>query len=147
MLLAINKTDDKRAEAGALDLYRLGFDPVIEMSAEHGRGVGDLMDEIVRRLPARAAPEAAATTEEEERHGGHAPAELAVAIVGRPNAGKSSLVNRLLREDRMIVSELPGTTRDPVDSVWPGTARRCASSTRPASARPAAWPAAAPSSR
>ncbi len=117
VLLAINKTDDKRAEAGALDLYRLGFDPVIEVSAEHGRGVGDLMDEVVRRLPARASPEAAALTEEDERHGGHAPAELAVAIVGRPNAGKSSLVNRLLREDRMIVSELPGTTRDPVDSV------------------------------
>ena len=61
VLLAINKTDDKRAAAGALDLYRLGFDPVIEVSAEHGRGVGDLMDEIVRRLPARASPEAAAS--------------------------------------------------------------------------------------
>jgi GTPase len=117
VLLAINKTDDKRAVSGALDLYRLGFDPVLEMSAEHGRGVGDLMEEIVRRLPQRAEVEAAASSEEEERHGAHAPAELAVAIVGRPNAGKSSLVNRLLREDRMIVSETPGTTRDPVDSV------------------------------
>jgi GTP-binding protein len=117
VLLAINKTDDKRAVSGALDLYRLGFDPVFEMSAEHGRGVGDLMEEIVRRLPPRAAVETDASTEEEERHGAHAPAELAVAIVGRPNAGKSSLVNRLLREDRMIVSPTPGTTRDPVDSV------------------------------
>ena len=117
VLLAINKTDDKRSVSGALDLYRLGFDPVIEMSAEHGRGVGDLMDEITRRLPHRTAPEVAAPSEEEEMHGGHAPAELAVAIVGRPNAGKSSLVNCLLREDRMIVSDVPGTTRDPVDSV------------------------------
>ncbi|MGD9904414.1 MAG: ribosome biogenesis GTPase Der [Vicinamibacterales bacterium] len=118
VLLAINKTDDKRAAAGALELYRLGFDPVVEISAEHGRGVGDLVDEITQRLPARAAVEAERSTEEEERRGTHAPGELAVAIVGRPNAGKSSLVNRLLREDRMIVSELPGTTRDPVDSVF-----------------------------
>ena len=118
VLLAINKTDDKRAAAGALDLYRLGFDPVVEVSAEHGHGVGDLMDEITRRLPVRPVAEVAASTEEEEQHGAHAPAELAVAIVGRPNAGKSSLVNRLLREDRMIVSEIPGTTRDPVDSVF-----------------------------
>jgi GTP-binding protein len=117
VLLAINKTDDKRSVSGALDLYRLGFDPVIEMSAEHGRGVGELMDEIGRRLPRQPDHATAASTEEEERHGDHAPAELAVAIVGRPNAGKSSLVNRLLREDRMIVSETPGTTRDPVDSV------------------------------
>ncbi len=120
VLLVINKTDDKRAAAGALDLYRLGFDPVIEVSAEHGRGVGDLMDEIARRLPPRAAVESAEASEEDQRHGGHTPGELAVAIVGRPNAGKSSLVNRLLREDRMIVSATPGTTRDPVDSllIW-----------------------------
>ena len=120
VLLVINKTDDKRAAAGVLDLYRLGFDPVIEVSAEHGRGVGDLMDEIARRLPARTAVESAGASEEDQRHGGHTPGELAVAIVGRPNAGKSSLVNRLLREDRMIVSATPGTTRDPVDSllIW-----------------------------
>jgi GTP-binding protein len=117
VLLVINKTDDKRAAAGVLDLYRLGFDPVIEVSAEHGRGVGDLMDEIARRLPPRVVDEEAVATEAEERHGDHAPGELAVAIVGRPNAGKSSLVNRLLREDRMIVSPTPGTTRDPVDSL------------------------------
>lgn len=118
VLLAINKTDDRRAAAGVLDLYRLGFDPVLELSAEHGRGVGDLMDEIARRLPRRVDVDADASTEEQERHGGHRPNELSVAIVGRPNAGKSSLVNRLLREDRMIVSPTPGTTRDPVDSVF-----------------------------
>ena len=120
VLLAINKTDDKRAAAGALDLYRLGFDPVIEMSAEHGRGVGDLMDEIVRRLPARAAADGAVPDEEEERHGEHAPGGARRGHRRPPNAGKSSLVNRLLREDRMIVSDTPGTTRDPVDSasIW-----------------------------
>ena len=124
VLLAINKTDDRRAAAGVLDLYRLGFDPVIEVSAEHGRGVGDLLDEIKRRLPAAAAAAEAdvepdhEATDEQARHGSHRPDELKVAIVGRPNAGKSSLVNRLLREDRMIVSPMPGTTRDPVDSTF-----------------------------
>ncbi|MEP7117532.1 MAG: ribosome biogenesis GTPase Der [Acidobacteriota bacterium] len=118
VVLAINKTDDKRSIAGALELYRLGFDPVVEVSAEHGRGVGDLLDEVKSRLPAGVATDDDESNDEEVRHGGHAPSELAVAIVGRPNAGKSSLVNRLLKEDRMIVSPVPGTTRDPVDSVF-----------------------------
>ena len=118
VVLAINKTDDKRSIAGALELYRLGFDPVVEVSAEHGRGVGDLLDEVKSRLPAPVETHDDASTDEEVQHGRHTPGELAVAIVGRPNAGKSSLVNRLLREDRMIVSPVPGTTRDPVDSIF-----------------------------
>ncbi len=118
VVLAINKTDDKRAAAGVIELYRLGFDPVVEVSAEHGRGIGDLLDEVKSRLPAARAGDVDASTDEEERHGDHRPGELAVAIVGRPNAGKSSLVNALLREERMIVSPVPGTTRDPVDSLF-----------------------------
>jgi GTP-binding protein len=104
-LLAINKTDDRRARSGALEMYQLGFDPVFEIAAEHGDGVGDLLDAIVQALPA-SGPSAAAS-----------PPEVGIAIVGRPNAGKSSLVNRLLREERMIVDEMPGTTRDAVDTV------------------------------
>jgi GTP-binding protein len=104
-LLAINKLDDKRARSGALEMYQLGFDPVFEIAAEHGDGVGDLLDAIVRELPASGSSSAPK------------PSEVAVAIVGRPNAGKSSLVNRLLREERMIVSEMPGTTRDAVDTM------------------------------
>jgi GTP-binding protein len=105
-LLAINKTDDRRARTGALELYELGFDPVYEIAAEHGDGVGDLLDAIVEQLPhGSTAPTAPK------------PVEVSVVIVGRPNAGKSSLVNRLLREERMIVSEIPGTTRDAVDSI------------------------------
>lgn len=125
VLLAVNKIDDRRARAGALELYRLGFDPIHEVSAEHGQGVGELLDEIVRRLPhtVRLRSRDADDDEVREESGGTADAtgsaasETAVAIVGRPNAGKSSLVNRLLREERMIVSEVPGTTRDPVDSL------------------------------
>src|SRR5258705_442662 len=109
-LLAINKTDDRRAKAGVVDFYQLGFDPVMEVSGEHGDGVGDLLDEVV----ARVRTSEGSHYEESISHGKD---EIAVSIVGRPNAGKSSLVNRLLREERMIVSEMPGTTRDAVDSV------------------------------
>jgi GTPase len=106
VILAVNKTDDKRAKGRALEFYQLGFDSVVEVAAEHGQGVGDLLDEIVAKLPARREGQ---TAEE--------PEQTAVAIVGRPNVGKSSLLNRLLREERSIVSELPGTTRDTVDAV------------------------------
>jgi GTPase len=112
-LLAVNKIDDRRARGGALEMYQLGFDPVFEIAAEHGDGVGDLLDAIVRALPSGSGAEPATK-----------PSEVAVAIVGRPNAGKSSLVNRLLREERMIVSEMPGTTRDAVDSVLTWHRRR-----------------------
>ena len=104
VLVAVNKTDDKRARGRAVEFYQLGFEPVVEMAAEHGEGVGDLLDEIIQRLPAR-------------RDAPVEPEETAVAIVGRPNVGKSSLLNRLLHEERSIVSEMPGTTRDTVDAV------------------------------
>jgi GTP-binding protein len=113
VLLAINKTDDKRSRASALDFYGLGFEPVLEISAEHGDGVAELLDEIVKGLGTRglgldrinpaASPQPPA------------PTETRIAIVGRPNVGKSSLVNRLLREQRVLVSDLPGTTRDAID--------------------------------
>jgi len=121
-IIAINKTDDRRARAGALEFYQLGFDPIVEVSAEHGEGVGDLLDAIVHRLrpKGQSAPVAAPHAEEDDANAdshAHESGEVAVSIVGRPNAGKSSLVNRLLREERMIVSEMPGTTRDAVDTV------------------------------
>jgi GTP-binding protein len=106
-LVVVNKIDDRRARSGVLEMYQLGLDPVLEVSAEHGEGTGDLLDAIARALPPGATPVP----------GPGRPVEVAVAIVGRPNAGKSSLVNRLLREERMIVSETPGTTRDAVDAV------------------------------
>jgi GTP-binding protein len=123
LLLAINKMDDKRARAGALDFYQLGVDPVFEISAEHGEGVGDLLDGILDAIPVRHMPDAptaeaiAAIEDAPAAHAARTPDEVGIAIVGRPNAGKSSLVNRLLREERMIVSEVPGTTRDSVDTL------------------------------
>jgi GTP-binding protein len=106
VVVAVNKTDDKRARGRAPEFYQLGFDPVVEVAAEHGEGVGDLLDEVTSRLPAR-----------HDGATGEAPQETAVAIVGRPNVGKSSLLNRLLKEERSIVSAMPGTTRDTVDAV------------------------------
>ena len=105
VILAVNKTDDKKARGRALEFHQLGFDPVMEIAAEHGEGVGDLLDEVIRRLPDRKEP------------GEDTSEETAIAIVGRPNVGKSSLLNRLLKEERSIVSEMPGTTRDTVDAV------------------------------
>ncbi len=107
VVMAVNKTDDRRALGRALEFYRLGFEPVIEIAAEHGQGVGDLLDEVVQRFPAGRRDGRIITPEP----------ETAVAIVGRPNVGKSSLLNRLLRTERSIVSDMPGTTRDTVDAV------------------------------
>jgi GTP-binding protein len=110
VILAINKADDRRSQAGTLEFYQLGFDHVHEISAEHGTGTGDLLDTIVDEL-GRQSP-ASSPAQERERAD-----EVGIAVIGRPNVGKSSLVNRLLREERMIVSELPGTTRDAVDAL------------------------------
>ncbi|MEQ1759366.1 MAG: ribosome biogenesis GTPase Der [Vicinamibacterales bacterium] len=105
IVVAVNKTDDKRAR-GSVEFYELGFDPVLEISAEHGEGTGDLLDAVIERLG--SAP---------DKEGVEVPEEVRIAIVGRPNAGKSSLVNRLVREERMIVDKTPGTTRDAVDTL------------------------------
>ena len=107
VILAVNKTDDRRARDRVVEFYALGFDPVVSIASEHGEGTGDLLDAVAARLaPGRAAAKPAVE-----------PIETKVAIIGRPNVGKSSLVNRLLKEERMVVSELAGTTRDPVDSI------------------------------
>src|SRR6266851_2007365 len=135
VILAINKTDDKRSQKSAMEFFQLGFDPVIEISAEHGTGVYELLDEIVKGLGTRGSgPDANESGLEAERSrpestedspvpGPQPPdpdQETRVAIVGRPNVGKSSLVNRLLREERVLVSDVPGTTRDAIDAplMW-----------------------------
>jgi GTP-binding protein len=126
VILAINKTDDHRARVGGLEFFELGFDPIVEVSAEHGTGVGDLLDTIIQRVRRSGSPTAPDSTAGEESAELQLPRrdEVAVSIVGRPNAGKSSLVNRLLREERMIVSPTPGTTRDTVDTVMTWHRRR-----------------------
>ncbi len=113
VLVAVNKTDDRRARDRALEFYQCGFEPVIEIAAEHGQGVGDLLDEVIVRLPDWGRRDEHEASEDEA---GQA-RETAVAIIGRPNVGKSSLVNRLLHEERVMVSDVPGTTRDAIDTM------------------------------
>jgi GTP-binding protein len=105
VVLAANKVDDERAESDATELWNLGLGEPVPVSALHGRGSGDLLDAILDALP-EAPPEA-------EDEGG----PRRVALVGRPNVGKSSLLNRLLGTDRVLVDDVAGTTRDPVDSL------------------------------
>jgi GTP-binding protein len=117
VVLAINKSDDKRARDATMDFYKLGLDPVFEISAEHGHGVAELLDEIVQRIGSqKVEPRASGEDSSASTSQPPAPDETAVAIVGRPNVGKSSLVNRLLKEERVLVSEMPGTTRDAIDT-------------------------------
>lgn len=131
VIVGINKTDDKRAQASSMEFFQLGFDPVVEISAEHGQGVAELLDEIVKRLGTGGSRSGAGKSNADDEATGTAdlqlltsssepPAETGVAIVGRPNVGKSSLVNRLLREERVLVSDMPGTTRDAIDAmlIW-----------------------------
>ena len=125
VLLAVNKTDDKRSQKSIVDFYQLGFDPLLEISAEHGTGVAELLDEIVKALGDRGSGLAVIPREGQLAPSPQPPSdaaseEIRVAIVGRPNVGKSSLVNRLLREERVLVSDMPGTTRDAIDAplIW-----------------------------
>lgn len=113
VIYVANKADSPRLEAEAADLYRLGMDRLILVSALHGRGFDDLDAAIAAALPP-PAEEAAADD----------PSAIRVAVVGRPNAGKSSLVNRLLGEERMLVDARPGTTRDSIDAVVERGGRR-----------------------
>jgi len=110
VLLVINKTDDRRAQERAFEFFRFGFEPIFEVSSEHGEGVGDLLDAVVEGIKDVPGVTRSADGDVDDE-------EVRVAIIGRPNVGKSSLVNRLLREERVIVSDMPGTTRDAVDTV------------------------------
>lgn len=104
VLLAANKADNEERRLTALEFYALGLEDIFPISSLHGTGTGDLLDAVVASLPATEE------IEEEET--------LRIAIVGRPNVGKSSLVNKLLGQTRTIVSPVPGTTRDAIDSTF-----------------------------
>jgi GTP-binding protein len=104
VLVVVNKAEGRTGANAALEAYSLGLDEPLAVSAEHGEGLADLMREIADRLPPESEPEAEA---EEDR-------PLKLAIIGRPNAGKSTLLNRLLGEERMITGPEPGLTRDSV---------------------------------
>ena len=100
VIVAINKVDSKQAEENVYDFYELGFDTYVQISGEHNRGIADLLDEVTKDFKD-------ISKEVEEK--------IKICVIGRPNVGKSSLVNALLKEERSIVSDVAGTTRDSVD--------------------------------
>jgi GTP-binding protein len=106
VILTANKADNARRRADAVEFYELGLGEPIAVSAMHGQGVGDLLDRVVEALGPQ--PQFEVDEEDERPH---------IAIVGRPNVGKSSLLNRLLGQERLIVSDVPGTTRDAIDTT------------------------------
>ncbi|MEC9488950.1 MAG: ribosome biogenesis GTPase Der, partial [Halanaerobium sp.] len=105
VILAVNKVDNFTGSKDYLEFYELGLGEPLPISAEHGKNVGDLLEKIHQLLP---LPE---VNEYEEN-------VIKLSVIGRPNVGKSSLVNRLLGEERVIVNEIPGTTRDAVDIMF-----------------------------
>ena len=107
VVLVINKVDHDKHEPLAAEFDSLGLEPSVSISAEHDRGISKLLTEIERRLPSPSRDSRITIHD-----------SLAVAIVGRPNVGKSSLINSIVRGERAIVSELPGTTRDAIDILY-----------------------------
>lgn len=107
IILVVNKADNDRLEMAAPEFFRLGLGEPVSISAYHGRGINDLMDALMKLLPQSPAlpPEAEAAE------------ILKIALVGRPNVGKSMILNRLLGQERVIVSSIPGTTRDAIDTT------------------------------
>jgi GTPase len=103
VVVAVNKADNRRLREEMYEFYSLGFEEVIPISALHGTGTGDLLDAVVARFP-------------EQEESLYDEDTIRVAAIGRPNVGKSSLINALLGEERVIVSSIPGTTRDAVDT-------------------------------
>jgi GTP-binding protein len=104
IVLVVNKIDNLKDEANAYEFYNLGIGDPITISASQGLALGDMLDRIVEYFPKDS------DKDEEEEY-------IKIAIIGKPNVGKSSLINKLLGEDRVIVSDIPGTTRDAIDSV------------------------------
>ena len=138
LFLAVNKVDSEKQSSLVDDFHRLGIRKMFPISAEHGRGIDDLLDAVLESLPAEAL--SAESTEESQRSSNQQPSdqgsastddaapaevyETKVAIIGHPNVGKSTLLNCLTSSDRAIVSPIPGTTRDAVDEIVEHNGRR-----------------------
>ncbi|GIM27888.1 GTPase Der [Clostridium polyendosporum] len=103
VVLVVNKIDSLKDEANAFEFYNLGIGDPVTISASQGLGLGDMLDEVVKHF------DTAGADEEEDEY-------IRIAMIGKPNVGKSSLINKLLGEERVIVSDVPGTTRDAIDS-------------------------------
>lgn len=119
ILVAVNKVDTPREEANMLDFYSLGLGEPMSLSALRGTGgVGDLLDKILETLPEELRTGSRKNTEEAESEEEEQRKDFSIAIVGRPNVGKSSIMNAITGQDRSIVTDIPGTTRDALDTVF-----------------------------
>jgi GTP-binding protein len=107
VILVVNKTDNDKLEMAVPEFFRMGLGEPVSISAYHGRGINDLMDELMKHLP--QMPDLPDDVEPSD--------VLKIALVGRPNVGKSMILNRLLGQERVIVSSIPGTTRDAIDTT------------------------------
>lgn len=112
VIIVANKLDSPSGlmQSQTSDFYRLGLGDVLPLSAEHGLGYLQLLEAIVDRLPPK--------TEDEDAEAPPDDGTIRVAVIGRPNVGKSTLINAILKEERVVASEIPGTTRDPIDSAF-----------------------------
>jgi len=130
IVLVVNKIDDDKHESRAAEFDSLGFEKIVSISAEHNRGISDLLGEIDQLLPSPAQSVAQASLQpslvgaERSEGGTLNPQPIRIAIIGRPNVGKSSLINSIVQSERAIVSELPGTTRDSVDILYESAGRQ-----------------------
>src|SRR5438105_7397003 len=117
IVLVVNKIDHDKHESLAAEFDALGFEKIVSISAEHNRGISDLLGVVDQLLPspAQSVSQPSLVTPERSEGGTLNSQPLAIAIIGRPNVGKSSLINAIVQSERAIVSELPGTTRDSVD--------------------------------
>jgi GTPase len=106
VVAVVNKVDHQEMDPIKYNFYPLNFGEPLALSAAHGRGTGELLDQVISLLPAESEPFGDPDTD-----------AVKVAVIGRPNVGKSSLINKLLGEERIIVSDVPGTTRDAIDTV------------------------------
>ncbi|HEY2990855.1 MAG TPA: ribosome biogenesis GTPase Der [Candidatus Binatia bacterium] len=114
VVFAVNKIDTQAKENGLYEFYALGLSEILPLSAEHGLGLSEIMDRVIAAFPEELKETEAETDEEDETDA----TTLALAVVGRPNVGKSTLVNRLLGYERSVVDAAPGTTRDALDSPF-----------------------------
>ena len=112
IVLVVNKIDHDKHDSLAAEFDSLGFEKIVSISAEHNRGIAELLDQIEQLLPAISDQQSEISN------------SLSIAIIGRPNVGKSSLINAIVQSERAIVSELPGTTRDSVDISYQRDGRR-----------------------
>jgi GTP-binding protein len=124
VLVAANKIDSSHREPGMAEIYALGFDQVFSVSAAHGRGVGDLLDAVVAALQQAGRTQPVVPPPPVDSVDVDLNLPVRLAFVGKPNVGKSSLVNRLLGEERVLVHDEPGTTRDPIDTPFESEGRQ-----------------------